>query len=145
LHARWGRADRMSREPSLTSQELLETVAYCGLVCGLCVHAAPEREGCAGCRNGGGSRDCHQRTCCTDKGLDGCWQCEVFPCDEGFFGDDAWRGLCIGSVRCVKKHGLPAYVDRLVSRLGRSLELGDYRHMSPDEVQGLLCGDSDPS
>ncbi len=127
----------------MADDELIQTVAYCGLVCGVCVHATPEREECAGCRSGGGSKDCHQRACCTAKNIQGCWECGAFPCGDGFFGDDAWRGLCIGSVQCIKAHGLEGYVDRLVARVGRSVELGDYRHKSPEEVQRLLCGGPD--
>ena len=133
----------MPHEPDVTENGLVQTVAYCGLLCGLCVHATADREGCAGCRNGGGSKDCHQRACCTAKGLDGCWQCEAFPCDDGFFGDDAWRGLCIGSVQCIKEYGLVGYVGRLVARVGRSIELGDYRHKTTEEVRDLLCGGPD--
>lgn len=135
----------MTPQPDVTNDNLVPTVAYCGLVCGVCVHATADREQCAGCRNGGGAKDCHQRICCVEKGLDGCWECETFPCDQGFFGDDAWRGLCIGSVQCIKAHGLEGYVDRLVARVGRSVELGDYRHKTPEEVQQLLCGEPDPN
>ncbi len=133
----------MPQRPDMTNDNLIATVAYCGLVCGVCVHGAAEREGCAGCRKGGGSKDCHQRRCCLEKGLDGCWECESFPCDQGFFGDDAWRGLCIGSVQCVREHGLAGYVDRLVARAGRSIELGDYRHKTPEEIRDLLCRGTD--
>jgi len=121
--------------------EFVETVAYCGLVCGVCRNAV--QKGCKGCRSGGGDEDCYQRKCCIKNGLDGCWQCEKFSCNKGFFADadKAWRGLCIGSVQCIKDYGIESYVDRLVSRLGKDVEYGDYRFRDPQEIKTMLCGD----
>lgn len=123
----------------------VKTVAYCGLVCGVCKNATPEKGRCVGCRHGGGDADCHQRKCCTERGLDGCWQCEEFPCGEGFFADDekAWRGIAIGSVQSVQDCGIDRYVDRVVSRLGKVVEYGDYRHKDPHQIRAMLCEDPD--
>ena len=126
----------------MTNKELIGSVAYCGLVCGVCAHAS---NGCIGCRSGGGCADCHQRQCCTDKGLDGCWQCESFACDKGFFAaddDPAFRGLCIGSVQCIREIGIESYVERLVSTLGGAIDYGDYRYKDPEEITAMLRGDS---
>jgi len=35
-----------------------------------------------GCRNGGGPPVCQIRTCCTDKGLQGCWDCDRYETCE---------------------------------------------------------------
>ncbi len=125
----------------MPGQDVAKTVAYCGLVCGVCAHAAPHDGGCQGCRHGGGPADCYQRECCVGNGLDGCWQCDEFPCDKGFFADDAWKGLCIASVQCIKDSGIGPYVDRLVSRLGTTVEYGEYRHKSPEQIRAALYGD----
>ena len=123
----------------MTNKELAETVAYCGLACGLCGNTS---KGCKGCSSNGGAADCHQRACCLEKGFDGCWQCEHFPCDKGFYADDAWKGLCIASVQCVKDNGLQAYVDLLTSRLGTDVDYGDYRFKDAEEIRTIFCGDS---
>lgn len=54
-------------------------VAYCGLACCVC----SENENCKGCRNDG-CKDknwCKSYNCCKAKKLNGCWECEQFPCD----------------------------------------------------------------
>lgn len=54
-------------------------VAYCGLACCVC----SENKSCAGCRNDGckGKDWCKSYNCCKSKALNGCWECEQFPCD----------------------------------------------------------------
>jgi len=94
------------------------------------------------CRGGGGPEDCYQRKCCADKGLDGCWECEEFPCDSGFFenGDDpAFRGICIGSVYAVRELGAAEYLRRVRERLGNPVEYGDYRYLDPEDAGRRLC------
>ena len=120
--------------------ELTSTVAYCGLVCGVCRNAVEKR--CAGCRNGGGNKNCYQKKCCVEKGLDGCWQCEEFPCDNGFFADSnkMWRGLCVGSAQCIQDYGLEGYVDRMVSRLGNDVDYLEYKFKDIQEIKSVLCG-----
>lgn len=53
-------------------------LAYCGLACCVC----GENETCAGCRNEGCTDRnwCKNFTCCREKKLHGCWECESFPC-----------------------------------------------------------------
>jgi len=118
--------------------KLVSTIAPCGLVCGVCVHATPEREGCAGCREGGGDKRCYQRTCCQDRSLQGCWECDEFPCEHGYFVDPAWRGICIGSVHAIRDLGLVGFVERLVSRVGTCMEIADHRHRDPQDVRAWL-------
>lgn len=120
--------------------ELAETVGYCGLVCGVCIHRCQ-----TDCRGGGGPKDCYQRKCCQDKGLNGCWECEEFPCDHGFFAktpDPAWRGICIGSAQFIRERGLEEYVARVVARFGRAVDYEDYRYRSPQEIKDFLYGET---
>ena len=53
-------------------------LAYCGLACCVC----GERDTCAGCRNLGckNMESCRHFDCCRKKGLNGCWECDEFPC-----------------------------------------------------------------
>lgn len=122
----------------MDQQGLSGTIAYCGLVCGICAHAAPEREGCPGCRHGGGDKQCFQRSCCQASGLQGCWECDEFPCQHGYFADAAWRGICIGSTEFIRDCGPEAFVERLVSKVGTRMEIGDYRHKNPHEIRAWL-------
>jgi hypothetical protein len=121
----------------MTECDPLEIVGYCGLACGMCVNACVPR-----CREGGGPVDCYQRECCSRKGLDGCWLCDEFPCNNGFFedGDDpAFRGICIGSVQCIKDCGLERYIELAAAKLGPVIEYGDHRYLDPEGVRRTLC------
>ena len=128
----------------MAERELVDSVAYCGLVCGVCRNATPEKEGCIGCRSGGGAEDCYQRKCCVKNGFDGCWECKDFPCDNGFFAvaDEVWGGLCRGCVQSIRNNGIESYVDLVVSRMGDVVEYGDYRFRNEQEIVTMLSGDA---
>jgi len=117
----------------------IEKIGYCGLVCGICSHAAGA---CQGCRDGGGDAGCIQRKCCLVKGLAGCWECDEFPCGKGFFGDDAWKGLCVGFCRAIREVGAGECADRARTVLGSPVDYGNYRHRTPGEIQALLQRES---
>lgn len=55
-------------------------IAYCGLACCTCIHNAT----CAGCKNAGcvNADTCKIVRCCKEKKIEGCYACEVFPCNE---------------------------------------------------------------
>jgi hypothetical protein len=116
----------------------MDEIAYCGLDCSICIHASSDREGCAGCHQGGGAKDCHQRKCCQERSLEGCWQCEEFPCSNGFFGDEVWKGLCIGCCTVIKKVGKEKYTRLAREKMGEKVELGDYRFKTSQDIQDIL-------
>lgn len=55
-------------------------IAYCGLACCVC----SQNETCPGCRNNGCTDKewCKNFTCCQSKELNGCWECDQFPCEN---------------------------------------------------------------
>jgi len=87
---------------------------------------------------GGGDEKCHQRECCIKRDLSGCWQCEGFPCHEGYFYDDAWKGLFIGLVRCVREVGTAKTSELIRSKMGKLVDNGNYRFKGEEEVGPLL-------
>jgi len=119
------------------SEEMVNTVAYCGLICSLCRNG---EKGCNGCRGGGGDGNCYQRRCCLEKGVDGCWHCEAFPCDKGYFADEEWEGLCRGFVQCIKDKGVEKFANLVQSKLGERIEYGDFRFKKEQEIAGILYG-----
>lgn len=99
-------------------------LALCGLACVLCSH-----EDCPGCKERGckeGS-DCSVYQCATGKGLDGCYQCDDFPCEEKMLQGVRNRAFN----RYAKEHGKQALLDRLCD----NFEKGIVYH-KPDGLKG---------
>jgi hypothetical protein len=120
----------------MKSQKLIKMVGYCGLACKKCKNACQP-----GCRGGSGPEDCYQRNCCNNRALQGCWECIDFPCNNGFFedgNDPAFRGICIGSVQCIKEFGIEKYLRIVSTKLGKVIEYGDYRYLNPEDVKKML-------
>src|SRR5512138_1509398 len=92
---------------------LIDSIAYCGLVCGRC-HL---RESCDGCKNTASlcerSAVCYQRNCCIQKGLEGCWECDDFPCGKNMHGPS--HDLRIRAfVRFIRDEGASTLIDCLL-------------------------------
>lgn len=103
-------------------------IAYCGLACCVC----SENENCVGCRNNGcKDKDwCKNYKCCREKGINGCWECEDFPCSDGMLEKLRIRAFA----RFAKEFG----EDELVRCLLRNKEKGIVYH-----YDGQLVGDYD--
>lgn len=112
-------------------------IAYCGLACCFC----GEHIACPGCGAGGckDKENCKNYTCCREKGLDGCWECEVFPCKDSMLRDKRIRAFA----RFVKIYGKETLLDclernekaGLVYHKAGSLE-GDYD--LPESEEGII-------
>jgi len=121
----------------MINRELSCTVAYCGLVCGVCKNTEKR---CQGCRSGDGAKDCCQRRCCLERNISGCWQCDIFPCEKGFFADKVWRGLCIGFTQCIKDKGIEKFVGLVESKLGKVIDYGEFRFKKEEQIAAILHG-----
>ncbi|HWI62281.1 MAG TPA: DUF3795 domain-containing protein [Symbiobacteriaceae bacterium] len=122
--------------------DLANSISYCGLVCGMC----SVRATCTGCRNPIHPDDkcdkdhCYHRKCCLEHGLDGCWACSSFPCDEGRFADEN-RGQSVGFCQYISAHGKEALVLRLQANEAAGIPYGiggAYRHQPLDVINRLL-------
>lgn len=76
----------------MDKNEIVVSISYCGLVCNLC-HLKSECDGCRNtankCPNHSGKWEgCYHRNCCIKKNIDGCWECEDFPCKNDMFFSD---------------------------------------------------------
>ena len=120
---------------------LLDSIAYCGLVCGLC-HLRGE---CDFCKNTASlcarSEACFQRNCCIQKGLEGCWECPDFPCGEDVHAPPF--DLRIRTFMAfIKTEGAEALVDCLLRNEANDIHYGlgkDYDGKeSEEEVIRLL-------
>lgn len=103
-------------------------IAYCGLACCVC----SENKSCPGCRSGGCDNHggCRNYNCCREKGLNGCWECERFPCGGGMLEKPRIRAFA----RFAKKYG----TDELVRCLMKNKADGIVYH-----YDGQLVGDYD--
>jgi hypothetical protein len=113
----------------------LDSVGYCGLVCAICRRSD---DGCPGCRSGGGNIHCFQRTCCEGKRLDGCWQCIDFPCNQGYFAADEWRGLCLACVQGIRLYGVEGFISRARRRFGDMVAYEDFRFKDAGAIRQML-------
>lgn len=120
-------------------------LALCGLACVLCSH-----EDCPGCKARGCTQscDCTVYQCVTQKGIDGCYECEQFPCDE-----DMLKGIRNRAFNLyAKQHGKQALLDRLRINYENGITYhkadvrGDYDILkTEDEIYQLLrYGHNDP-
>lgn len=107
----------------MNKEELVDSIAYCGLVCGLC-HL---REECDLCRNSARlcarSDVCFQRNCCIQNGLQGCWECADFPCGKDMHApphDIKIRAF----VTFIKSEGTEALIDCLLRNEAHGIHYG---------------------
>ena len=119
----------------MDKQALVDSIAYCGLVCGMC-HLRAE---CDFCKNTASlcasSEVCYQRNCCIQKGLQGCWECPEFPCGKDMHGPP--HDLKIRAyVAFIKAEGPEALIESLLRNEARGIRYGqgrDYDGKSSEE------------
>lgn len=114
-------------------------LALCGLACVLC-----REEECPGCRARGCAKgsDCSVYRCVSEKGLDGCYQCDAFPCEENMLQGIRNRAFN----RYARTYGKQALLDRLRINFENGITYhtpdglaGDYDRLArEDEVLHLL-------
>lgn len=104
-------------------KEIEDSIAYCGLVCKLCSEGKSGQ--CIGCR--GKSNGCSIKECAQGRKINGCWECNEFPCDEGMFKNKRNRAFVI----CAKEEGL----HRLAEYLKQNCDDGIQYHKA-DGSQG---------
>ncbi|HAN44509.1 MAG TPA: DUF3795 domain-containing protein [Ruminococcaceae bacterium] len=103
-------------------------IAYCGLACCAC----GQNQSCAGCRNDGCTNKqwCKNFNCCKQKGLNGCWECDEFPCSGGMLEKTRIRAFA----KFIKDYG----EEKIISCLERNEADGVVYHH-----KGKLTGDYD--
>lgn len=124
-------------------KDIIKNVAYCGLICPLdsCYI------NCNGCKMGQGCGDkgCFHKKCCLEKSLNGCWECEEFPCPNGYFSDEnKSKGQFIACIKYIKENSLEKYVETIMHNGEKGLKYGlggDYANKSEDVVMNLLKND----
>ena len=123
--------------------QLLHTVAYCGLVCGLCgLGKSCSCKGSNHCGKRLSPNGCHQYNCCAEKGINGCWECQDAPCGRDMLAPEKIKLLAF--VRCIKEDGIEKFTSYLAVNQARGIVyhrtgiLGDYDLQTEEEVLALL-------
>lgn len=131
------------REICMDGKQIADSVAYCGLVCGLC-----SESGECSCRSGNhcGKRvspaGCYQYACCSGKGLRGCWECEEAPCGTDMF--DQGKIKIRAFIRCIKEDGLERFSEYMLRNIDDAITyhrtgiFGDYDLQDEQDVLDLL-------
>lgn len=109
--------------------------APCGLNCKLCNEA---NNGCTGCRNGGGNKNCLQLICCQEKKINGCWQCHEFPCNKGGFENMEKRGIMIAFATSIKQFGHETSYEIISRELGSTINYQEFNFISEQNISNLL-------
>jgi len=97
----------------MTQQQIKDSVACCGLICGLC-----QPEGVCGCRynNHCGKRlsptGCYQYDCCAKKGLRGCWECPDAPCGMDMHAEEHVKIRAF--ITCIREDGLDRFAEYII-------------------------------
>ena len=120
--------------------QIADSIASCGLVCNLC-HFADNCGGCKSDANCCGVRktagDCYQYDCCSEKCIDGCWECDIAPCDKGMFSDSHDVRLR-AFIKYIKENSRNRLAERLYFNMQNGIHYGhnkDYDGLgSIDEV-----------
>jgi putative nucleotidyltransferase with HDIG domain len=118
--------------------EISNSIAYCGLICHLC-HFTDSCDGCRSNNNCFGSRNspegCYQYDCCTEKGIEGCWQCDGAPCDKGMFSESHDLRLR-AFIHYMKEHSKEQLAERIYHNMQKSIFYGhnrDYDNLASEE------------
>lgn len=116
---------------------MLNGVGYCGLVCMFC-------NGCSSCREKDlnikiEDIECYHKRCALSSNLNGCWECEIFPCSKGnMFNNIRVRSF----VQFIKDEGLETFMDCIIKNQKNGIIYGennDYDKVTTSEkVIGLI-------
>lgn len=118
--------------------EIKDSIAYCGLVCALC--SSGKSGQCKGCR--GKCDGCSIKECAQAKKINGCWECDEFPCDEGMFK----KKKILAFIQCAKDEGLHRLAEYLQENSNEGIQYhkadgtpGDYDILdNKDQILLLL-------
>jgi hypothetical protein len=101
---------------------------YCGLYCGACPKFIGSREGteenpCCGCKSdriSGWCLTCNLKACAREKGLEFCYQCADYPCEnlEGFKTSAEYPYHCevYEYMKSIETEGKAAWLEKMKIR-----------------------------
>lgn len=126
-------------EKTFSISEIADSIGYCGLVCKFC-HEADKCEGCKSKGNCCGrylsKNGCHQYNCCVEKGIKGCWECDIAPCDKDMFSNQHdIRNKTF--IKCAKHDGIEKLAEYVLRNKENGIKYGwnkDYDNLDSEEA-----------
>ncbi len=126
------------------ADDLIESIAYCGLICGLCFLAAR----CDGCKTANNRCDrnlsdegCYQKRCCQARGFEGCWQCwNLIDCMQGIYSSGKYSKVKAFAI-CIQEDGADAFMSYVLKNQAKGFSVEkdrDYDGKLVDEVLAML-------
>ena len=119
-------------------EDIIKNIGYCGLICNLC-HLANECSGCKSAKNRCqrylSETGCYQHSCCQERGLNGCWDCDDFNCGKDMFSkshDIRLRAF----IRFIKDEGLEKFARCIIANEKKGIRYGykkDYDGLKTEE------------
>ncbi len=122
----------------------VDPVAFCGLSCNHCFLS----EWCGSCRTAYNTcsfatvspdRKCPNAVCCREKGIDGCWECELLEtCGKGFYvPSNDGANAAKAQAMYIRKHGKKAFL-KVQDRLHERYEFAKVQEiLGQDRQEGL--------
>jgi len=127
----------------MNEQDIISSVAYCGLICRLC-HLSDECDGCKSknnrCSKYLSETGCFQYNCCVEKKIQGCWECLEFPCEMDMYSDSESPKIK-SLARCIKEDGIEKFASYILQVIEQGLDItkdGDLDHKTEKEVLAIL-------
>ena len=131
--------------------DIVDNIGYCGLVCPLC-HLSEDCGGCKSennrCQRHLSESGCYQYSCCRERRLNGCWECEDFNCGKDMFSESHDIRLR-AFVRFIRAEGLAKFARCIIENEKKGIRYGhqkDYDGLETEEdVIELLRTGGKPS
>ena len=127
----------------MNTKQIADSIAYCGLICGLCQpEAVCSCKGNNHCGKRMSPQGCYQYNCCREKGINGCWECEESPCGKDMLAPEKVKLRAF--VRCIKQDGIEQFSKYIVENQHKDIVyhlngiMGDYDLETEEDVLALL-------
>jgi hypothetical protein len=125
----------------MNPNELIESIAYCGLICRLCFRAQ-ECSGCKSpvnlCEHNCADEGCYQKNCCERQGFAGCWECsQLADCTEGIYSLGEMSKIKAFAI-CIQQDGAKAFAAYVLRNEQRGISVEKGKDYDGLPIPGVL-------
>ena len=125
----------------MNTNEIKNSIAYCGLICKLCFLASQ----CDGCKTENNKCDkncsdtgCFQKICCENKKYNGCWECEkIYECNEGIYNLGNMSKIKAFAI-CIREDGVEEFIKNIIRNIEKGLRVEKGKDFDNKEIKEVL-------